>query len=99
MSSAKAEIDGVIIAEASAWETVEGNVYFPPSSIKDKSQFLASDTTTYCPWKGEAEYYTVKVGDKSIKDAAWYYAGPYEKAKNIKDHVAFYKSKVNVTVE
>ncbi|OGE57609.1 hypothetical protein PENARI_c001G02855 [Penicillium arizonense] len=99
MSTAKAEIDGVLIAEATAWETVEGNVYFPPSSIKDKSLFLASDTTTYCPWKGEAEYYTVKIGDKSIKDAAWYYAKPYEKAENIKDHVAFYKSKVNVTVE
>lgn len=35
---------------------------FPPSSIKDQTVFLKSDTKTFCPWKGEAEYYTIKHG-------------------------------------
>ncbi|CAL5866685.1 uncharacterized protein PFLUO_LOCUS895 [Penicillium psychrofluorescens] len=99
MPKAIAKIDGVALAESDAWETVEGNVYFPPSALIHRPSFLKSDTKTYCPWKGEAEYYNVKIGDKEVKDAAWYYADPYEKAQNIKDHVAFYKTKVDVTVQ
>ncbi|KAJ5101408.1 hypothetical protein NUU61_003630 [Penicillium alfredii] len=99
MPTARAVKDGVVLAEANAWETVEGNVYFPPSAIKDKELFSKSDTTTYCPWKGEAEYYSIKIGENKIQDAAWYYAQPYEKAAHIKDHVAFYKGKVDVTIE
>ncbi|OOQ83684.1 DUF427 domain protein [Penicillium brasilianum] len=99
MPTATAKVGDLVLAEADTWETVEGNVYFPRSAIKDTSTFQNSDTKTFCPWKGEAEYYSVKAGDSVIQDAAWYYANPYEKALNIKDHIAFYKSKVQVTVE
>ncbi|KAJ5701219.1 hypothetical protein N7488_008767 [Penicillium malachiteum] len=99
MPTARAHLNGLLLAEADSWETVEGNVYFPPSSIKDQTAFTKSDTKTFCPWKGDAEYYTIKIGDQKVQDAAWYYANPYEKATNIKDHIAFYKSKVSVTVE
>ncbi|KAJ5377987.1 uncharacterized protein N7496_005396 [Penicillium cataractarum] len=99
MPTAIAKVGDLVLAEADAWETVEGNVYFPRSAIKDLDTFQSSDTKTFCPWKGEAEYYSVKTGDAVIQDAAWYYANPYEKAMNIKDHIAFYKSKVQVTVE
>ncbi|KAJ5618686.1 hypothetical protein N7528_006797 [Penicillium herquei] len=99
MPTARAHLNGLLLAETDSWETVEGNVYFPPSSIKDQTVFTKSDTKTFCPWKGDAEYYTIKSGDQNVQDAAWYYANPYEKATNIKDHIAFYKSKVLVTVE
>ncbi|KAJ5652720.1 hypothetical protein N7507_010146 [Penicillium longicatenatum] len=98
MPTAIARLGDLILAEADTWETVEGN--FPPSSIKEQEIFVKSDTKTFCPWKGEAEYYTIiKNGDTIVSDAAWYYAAPYEKATNIKDHIAFYKSKVAVTIE
>ncbi|KAF6820173.1 hypothetical protein CSOJ01_00876 [Colletotrichum sojae] len=95
---AKAVVNGTTVAEATEWEEVEGNVYFPPSSVK--SEVLEkTDLTTFCPWKGTASYYTLKVGDDKVENAAWYYPTPKDAAQEIKDHVAFYKSKVTVTVE
>jgi uncharacterized protein (DUF427 family) len=88
---ATARIANTVIAEADNYETVEGNVYFPPSSIKDKSILESSSLTTKCPWKGTASYYTLKVDGQTFKDAAWYYPEPMDKAKNIKDYVAFCK--------
>lgn len=92
---AKAIWNGVVIAESDAFETVEGNVYFPPGSVKQE-YLKASDHTSHCPWKGDASYYTLVVNGEENKDAAWYYPAPFEKAAHIKDHVAFWKG---VTVE
>ncbi|PLN76988.1 DUF427-domain-containing protein [Aspergillus taichungensis] len=96
MPLATASLNGTTLAETDTWETVEGNIYFPPESIKDKSLFKPSDMTTYCPWKGDASYYNVVIGDKTIRDGAWYYAHPYDAAIKIKNHIAFYKDKVDI---
>ncbi|KAL1856145.1 hypothetical protein Plec18170_004014 [Paecilomyces lecythidis] len=85
MPHATAKVGDTVIADTDTWETVEGNVY--------------TDTSTYCPWKGDASYYTVTVADKVLPNAAWYYPQPMDAAKNIKDHVAFYKNKVDVSIE
>ncbi|MEO1240588.1 MAG: DUF427 domain-containing protein [Pseudomonadota bacterium] len=92
---AKAIWNGVVIAESDVFETVEGNVYFPPDAVKQE-YLKASDHTSHCPWKGDASYYTLAVNGEKNKDAAWYYPTPFEKAAHIKDHVAFWKG---VTVE
>ncbi len=86
----KAMWNGATIAESDVTEVVEGNHYFPPSSI-DKSKFVASPTHSHCPWKGDASYYTVVVDGKENKDAAWFYPAPKDAAKQIKDYVAFWK--------
>ncbi|KAJ5949980.1 hypothetical protein N7454_001564 [Penicillium verhagenii] len=99
MPTATSKLGDLVLAQTDSWETVEGNVYFPPSALKDQEAFVKSYTKSFCPWKGEAEYYTIKSGDEVVTDAAWYYATPFEKAANIKDHIAFYKSKVTITVE
>ncbi|KAJ3067852.1 hypothetical protein HDU98_008955 [Podochytrium sp. JEL0797] len=91
----RAEWNGVVIAESNAVENVEGNVYFPASSIK-KEYFKESDTTSVCGWKGTASYYTVSVNGKNNPDAAWFYPTPKDAAKNITGHVAFWKG-VTVT--
>ena len=85
----KAKWNGRIIAETDKFETVEGNVYFPPESLK-REYFVPSAQTTRCPWKGLAHYYNVVVDGKENKDAAWYYPDPSPAARNIKDHVAFW---------
>ena len=84
-----------VIAESDKTVVVENNHYFPQDGIK-KEFFTPSATHTTCPWKGEASYYTLKVNEKENNDAAWYYPEPKDAAKNIKDHIAFWKG-VKVT--
>ena len=92
---AKAVWNGSIIAESSTFEMVEGNIYFPADSVNQELLRESSYHTT-CPWKGNASYYSLEVGGKTNKDAAWYYPHPKDAAKNIKDHVAFWNG-VEVT--
>ncbi|OAP61914.1 hypothetical protein AYL99_04117 [Fonsecaea erecta] len=100
MPTATARIGDKILATSSTYATVEGNVYFPPSAISDPSVFRPSNTHSTCPWKGTASYYDVTVdgGATTLRNAAWYYPAPKDKAAHIKDHVAFYTNKVNVSV-
>ncbi len=91
----KATWNGATIAESAVTEVVEGNHYFPADSI-DRSKFTESATHSNCPWKGIASYYTIVVDGKENKDAAWFYPTPKDAAKQIKDHVAFWKG-VEVT--
>ena len=84
-----------VLAESDRFELVEGNVYFPPAAL-DRAYFKPSGTTTICPWKGMAHYFTVVVEGQENADAAWYYPAPKPAAAAIKDHVAFWHG---VTVE
>ena len=79
-----------IIAESSDTIVIEQNHYFPPASVK-KEYLIHSDTTTYCPWKGDARYYTLKVDGLENADAAWYYPDTKPLANNIRNYVAFWK--------
>lgn len=92
---ARATWNGAVIAESDTYETVEGNVYFPPDAVK-REYFRDSGTNTVCPWKGTASYYDVVVDGQTNADAAWYYPTPKDAAANIRGHVAFWKG---VTVE
>ena len=77
-----------VIAESNETVVVEGNHYFPLSSVTE--EFLKpSDTTYVCPWKGKANYYTLNVAGSEYPDAAWYYANPKDAAKEIAGRVAF----------
>ncbi len=85
---AKATWNGVVLAESDKYEMVEGNVYFPPESVK--GEYLTEGDRQYtCPWKGETRYHDIVVEGKINKNAAWSYPEPKEAAKNIKGHVAF----------
>ena len=86
----KAIWNNEIIAESGETVIVEGNHYFPPSSVS-KEYLVESTTTTVCPWKGEASYYDIVIGDSVNKDGAWYYPKPKAEASDIKDHVAFWR--------
>jgi len=87
--------NGAVVAETQKFETVEGNVYFPPEAIK-REYFKPSETHTTCGWKGEASYYTLEVAGQRNADAAWFYPDPKPAANNIKGYIAFWKG---VTVE
>jgi uncharacterized protein (DUF427 family) len=86
----KAIWKNTVIAESNNTIVIENNHYFPPNSIK-KEFFKASDTSTHCPWKGDASYYTIEVENKKNTDAAWYYPETSHAAKSIEGYVAFWK--------
>jgi uncharacterized protein (DUF427 family) len=82
--------NGTVIAESDATVVVEGNHYFPLESVEMKL-LRPSDTSSHCPWKGDASYYSIEAGGAVNKDAAWYYAEPLSAAAQIKGRVAFWK--------
>ncbi len=82
--------ENTVVAESNNTVIVEGNHYFPPDSVH-REYFKSSSTTTTCPWKGKASYYTLDVKGKKNPDAAWYYPSPSKEASQIKDHVAFWR--------
>jgi uncharacterized protein (DUF427 family) len=85
-----AKWNGVVLAESDRYELVEGNVYFPPDSL-NREYFRESDHSTTCPWKGKANYFDIEVDGQANDRAAWYYPEPSDAARQIKDHVAFWK--------
>ena len=81
----KAVLDGVVIAEADRADliSIEGNWYFPPSSIREGA--LTKTPTPYtCPWKGAAQYWSIALEGAELADGAWSYPdllpGAVEKA-------------------
>ncbi len=92
---ATATWNGEIIATSDDTVVVEGNHYFPLASVAP-GVLTETDTTSVCPWKGTASYYSVSVDGKTNTDAAWYYPTPKDAAAEIAGHVAFWKG-VEVT--
>ena len=86
----KAIWNGETIAESDETVVVEGNHYFPLDSVRP-GVLTPSSTTSVCPWKGTAEYYSVQAGGDENRDAAWYYAEPKPAAAEIAGRVAFWK--------
>ena len=86
----KATWNQSVLAESDETVVVESNHYFPISSISEEF-FQPSDTTTHCPWKGDASYYNIVVDGNVNKDAAWFYPAPKEGAKELEGRVAFWR--------
>jgi uncharacterized protein (DUF427 family) len=86
--------NGVVIADTRrarrVLETSHPPVYYlPPEDIQQ--QYLAPTArTSYCEWKGGARYYTIRVGDRVVENAAWTYPQPTSGFTGIKDYIAFY---------
>ncbi|MEQ1734864.1 MAG: DUF427 domain-containing protein [Rhodoglobus sp.] len=93
----KAVVGDTIIAEAPTDDLIkiEGNWYFPPSSIK--SELLSTTNTPYtCAWKGACQYFSVNVDGTTLPDRAWSYPTPYPASfdrvgKDYSNYVAFWK--------
>jgi uncharacterized protein (DUF427 family) len=63
----------------------------------DPEVLVDSKTQTYCPYKGDASYYSVTGPDGEIVDAIWTYREPYPAVAEILGHVAFYPDRVSIT--
>lgn len=86
----EARWNGSLIASSDDTVVVEGNHYFPAEAV-NAALLQPSNTTTVCPWKGTAHYYSLHVDSADNRDAAWYYPDPKAKAENIRGRIAFWK--------
>lgn len=86
----KATWNNTVIAESDDTILVEGNYYFPESSL-NKAFTTFSNHKTSCAWKGQASYYTLLVNGETNPDAVWYYADPKPEAEMVRGRVAFWK--------
>jgi uncharacterized protein (DUF427 family) len=68
--------------------------YFPPEDC-DATLLVSGRGTSYCEWKGRAEYWTIRVGDREAVDAAWLFPAPSRAFAAIRDHLAFFPARVD----
>ncbi len=72
--------------------------YFPPDDVR-ADLLTPTDLHTRCPFKGEASYWTVTVGDRRADCVIWGYPDPLPGVEEIRDHLAFFSDRVEVTEE
>ena len=74
-------------------------VQYVPREDVDMGALSRTESHTYCPYKGEASYFSIPVGGTRSLDAVWSYEEPYESVSAIKDHLAFYPDRVDAIEE
>lgn len=73
-------------------------VYYFPRSDVDMDTLVRTDHETYCPYKGDASYFSISTADGLLDNAVWTYEQPHDAVSEIADYVAFYADRVAVTV-
>lgn len=71
-------------------------VYYFPRSDVDMSSLERTDHRSYCPYKGDASYFTIHTPDGRLDNAVWSYEQPHGAVSQISEYVAFYTDRVNV---
>lgn len=96
-------VNGETVADTQAALTLRESTlpavqYIPMSDVVQKV-LTRTETTTYCPFKGEASYYSVTTGaGDTVDDVIWTYEQPHPAVAAIAGHVAFYPDKAEITV-
>ena len=92
-------VAGEIVAESARALRLEEKgfppVYYLPRDDADMSLLVRTTHYTYCPYKGDCSYYSISIGGEKSEYAVWTYENPYEAVASIKDHLAFYPSRVD----
>ena len=90
-----------VVADTTAALNVRESTYpavpYIPLADVDQEVLRQTDTSTYCPYKGDAAYYSLTLPDGEIADVIWTYPEPYPAVSEIAGHVAFYPNKVEIT--
>ncbi|HMA50425.1 MAG TPA: DUF427 domain-containing protein [Magnetospirillaceae bacterium] len=96
------EIDGTVLADTIDALTLQEANYPPVQYIPRRDvameRLSRTDHATYCPYKGDASYYSIPEGGERTVNAVWSYETPHEAMAEIKDHLAFYPDRVMVRV-
>jgi len=98
-----ARVGNQVVADSTRALTLREAAYPPVQYIPlvdvDQKLLTASDTHTYCPYKGDASYYTIDLPDGALTDAVWFYPEPYDAVAPIAGYVAFYTDRVDVATQ
>ena len=93
------KIGGKTVADTSAALTLREasypSVQYIPRRDVDMTALTRSEHTSYCPYKGDASYYSIPVGGDRSVNAVWTYETPFEAVAQVKDYVAFYPDRVD----
>ena len=90
----------IVIAESARALTLKEARYpavqYLPREDANMALLERTERTTHCPYKGDANYYSVKAGDKTLDNAIWTYETPFPAMAEISGHLAFYPDKVKI---
>lgn len=89
-----ADSDNTLVLQEASYPAV----YYVPRSDADMATLSRSEKTTYCPYKGEASYFSVRSAEGDLEDAVWSYETPFAAVGQIAGHLAFYPDKVRIEV-
>jgi uncharacterized protein (DUF427 family) len=96
-------VAGHVIADTRDALTLRESTYPPVQYVPRKDADLAllerTDHATYCPYKGDASYFSIPSGGARSANAVWTYEAPYAAVALIKDHLAFYPDRVDAIEE
>jgi uncharacterized protein (DUF427 family) len=99
----RVEIDGVTIADSDKpmllFETGLGTRYYFPKTQVRMDLLTPTDTVTHCPYKGQAEHWSVRAGDAVHADLAWSYRAPLPESERIAGLISFYNEKLDLYVD
>ncbi len=99
----RVEFGGVTLADSAnprlMRESTYPLVYYFRREDVRMDLLAATEHSTYCPFKGDASYWTVRVGDQSAENAVWGYGAPYDEVPELKDYLSFYWDKMDVWYE
>ena len=95
----RARFNGRIVADSTAvlyvFERDHLPVYYFPLADVDQKALVRSERTTHCSRKGDATYWSLKVGDREATDAVWGYERPLDEIAQLRDHVAIYWNQID----
>jgi uncharacterized protein (DUF427 family) len=92
-------VGGRVVAESSRALVLRESdyppVYYVPREDAEMSLLTRTTHSTYCPYKGDCSYYSIPAGGSKSANAVWTYEHPFEAVARIKDHLAFYPTRVD----
>jgi uncharacterized protein (DUF427 family) len=98
-SRVKVTVGGQVIADTGDALTLREASYpavqYIPRKDVDMAALTRSDHGSYCPYKGDASYYSIPAGGDRSVNAVWTYETPFEAMAQIKDYLAFYPDRVD----
>jgi uncharacterized protein (DUF427 family) len=97
--SVRVTVAGRMVAESTHALRLEEEghppVYYLPRTDADMSFLVRTTHSTYCPYKGDCTYYSIPIGGAKSEYAVWSYENPHEAVASVRDHLAFYPSRVD----
>jgi uncharacterized protein (DUF427 family) len=95
-------VSGRVVADSANALTLQEADYpavqYIPMDDVDKAVLRPTETTSYCPFKGDASYYSVDLDGDVVSDVIWSYQNPYPAVAEIAGHTAFYPDRADITV-